>query len=255
MADHGRRFVRWAEMRKPPRLSIALWVSALVVAVVAVAWTFLHDDAPSRAGLPDVVAGLPASAAPAAGAGATLDGDWRVQPGEDVFVGYRATERWAADRFSKTAVGRTPAVDGTMRIERPSGGRADAEGARLGRAEVSAVLAELRSDQSARDAYLRGEALSTDRFPEARFRLTAPVDLPPVTPGEVVSLELPGELTLHGTTRPVTVVVEARWSGGSIELAGAAEVLLPDFGITPPRTPFIEVDERAELEVQLVFVR
>jgi hypothetical protein len=53
----------------------------------------------------------------------------------------------------------------------------------------------------------------------------------------------------------VSVALEARFSGGSIEVAGAAGVVLADFGIEPPRTPFIEVDERGEVELQLVFVR
>lgn len=215
-----------------------------MVAVVAVGWTFVGDDAPARAGLPEVSVGLPAASAPSA-AGATREGDWAVAPGDDVFVGYRATERWAADRFTKTAVGRTGVVEGSMRID----------GERLVRVEVTAGLGALVSDQSARDAYLRGEALETDRFPEARFRLVVPVDLPATAVGEVVELRVDGDLTLHGTTRPVTVALEARFSGGSIEVAGAAEVVLGDFGIDPPRTPFIEVDERGELELQLAFVR
>jgi polyisoprenoid-binding protein YceI len=231
-------------MRRPPRLSIALWVAALVVAVVAVGWTFVHDDAPARAGLPAVSAGLPAASPPSAAAG-TRDGDWVVARGDDVFVGYRATEKWAADRFTKTAVGRTGVVEGSMRID----------GDRLVRVEVTADLRGLESDQSARDAYLRGEGLETDLVPEARFRLAAPVELPPTAAGEVIELRVDGDLTLHGTTRPVSVALEARFSGGSIEVAGAAGVVLADFGIEPPRTPFIEVDERGEVELQLVFVR
>jgi polyisoprenoid-binding protein YceI len=231
-------------MRRPPRLSIALWVSALLVGVVAVGWTFLRGDAPARAGLPAVAAGLPAAASPATD-GSTRDGDWRVVPADDVFVGYRATEKWAADRFTKTAVGRTGAVEGSLRID----------GDRLVRVEVEADLGVLSSDQSARDAYLRTDGLETDRFPETRFRLGAPVDLPPSAVGEVVELRLDGELTLHGTTHPLTVALQARFSGTSVEVAGAAEVVMTDFGIDPPRTPFIEVDERAELELQLAFVR
>lgn len=232
-------------MHRPPRLSVALWIAAAVVGLVALGWTFLvGGDAPARAGLPDrLEVALPA-AGTAPGRPVSPAGEWVVVAGEEVFVGYRATESWAADRFSKAAVGRTPAVEGHLRIE----------GGRLEAAEVTADLTRLASDQSARDAYLRGEALETDRYPQARFRLGAPVELPdPPVPGEVVRLTVPGDLTLHGTTREVTVALEARWNGGSIDVAGAAEIRLGDFGIDPPRTPFIEVEEVGELELQLRF--
>ena len=233
-------------MRRPPRLSIALWAAAGMVAVVAVVWTVLFgSDTPARAGLPerfdvDLPASWVSSPAPA-----SPDGEWVLAPGEEVFAGYRATESWAVERFSKTAVGRTAAVEGRVRI---------AHG-RLEAAEVSADLRRLASDQSARDAYVRAEVLDTERHPWARFRLAAPVSLPgPPSPGEVVRLTVRGDLTLHGVTREVEVALEARWSGATIDIAGAAEVVLADFGIDPPRTPFIEVEPVGEFEFQLRFV-
>jgi polyisoprenoid-binding protein YceI len=232
-------------MGRPPRLSVALWIAAAVVGLVALGWTFVAGgDPPARAGLPEPLeVALPAGGT-APDRRASAEGEWVVEPGEGVFVGYRATESWAAERFSKAAVGRTPAVAGRLRIE---------EG-RLEAAEVTADLTRLASDQSARDAYLRREALETDRYPQARFRLTAAVELPdPPVPGDVVRLTVRGDLTLHGTTREVTAALEARWNGGSIDVAGAAEIGLGDFGIDPPRTPFIEVDEVGEFEFQLRF--
>src|SRR5690606_5499854 len=125
-------------------------------------------------------------AAPAGATSPTVEGDWVVRRGTEVFAGYRVTEQWGGDRFDKAAVGRTPAVEGELRIR----------DGRLVSARIEADLGQLRSDQSARDALLRERALETDRYPSARFELTEPVDLPDAAPGEVVDLTLTGDLTL-----------------------------------------------------------
>lgn len=233
-------------LRRPPRLTVFLWVLAGVVLVAGAGWWFLlRDDAPQRASLPDRPSGvaLPAST-PEAASGADLDGTWQVRPGPDVFVGYRATEQWAAERFEKTAVGRSPAVTGTMRVH----------GQAIETADLRVDLTRLGSDQSARDAILRGQWLETDQYPEARFRLSGPLELPGAPKeGEVVEVVAVGDLTVHGRTREVHVPLEARWNGTTIDVAGGTQVDLRSFDVNPPDTPFISVAGTVDVELQLTF--
>jgi hypothetical protein len=52
--------------------------------------------------------------------------------------------------------------------------------------------------------------------------------------GRTVSAALPGWLTLHGVTRPVTITVSARRDGTAIEAAGSLPVASGRWGITLP---------------------
>lgn len=234
-------------MRRPPLFSIVLWIIAGVLLVgVGGWWLLLRSDAPPRAALPDrpTDVRLPGGE-PAGTTSGTPDGEWTVQRGPEVFVGYRVTEQWAAEKFDKQAVGRTGSVTGEMNIR---DGRVSAV-----RLEVD--MASLDSGQSARDALLRTKGLETDRYRTARFELVEPVELPAVRSGEAIELDVPGNLTLHGRTSEVLVRLEARWTGGTIDIAGHADVFMPDFDIAAPSTPFISVRETGEIEVQLTFRR
>jgi polyisoprenoid-binding protein YceI len=234
-------------MRKPPLFSILLWAVAAALLVGVGAWTLvISPEVPSRAALPDrdAVVRLPAATDGEPDGPAQLEGAWRLQRRPGVFVGYRVTEQWAAERFDKAAVGRTEGVSGSMKIN----------GGRLVSARIEVDMTMLSSGQSARDALLRTQALETERFPSAQFVLGDPVPLPEVRRGEATTLMLRGDLTLHGRTREVDLDLQARWNGRSIDVAGGAVVFLPDFGIDPPSTPFISVEDTGEIEFQLVFM-
>ena len=63
-----------------------------------------------------------------------------------------------------------------------------------------------------------------------------------------------GELTLHGVTKPVQLMVDARWQGDRIDVAGTAPIVLADYGIATPQTPLVSADGDGSFELQLVFV-
>jgi polyisoprenoid-binding protein YceI len=214
-------------------------------------WWFLRDDAPPEAGLVD-----PTSTTTAVGASTTLgdstsvpatpDGVWKVQPADTVFAGYRVQEQVLADLIERTAVGRTPSISGSIIVQ----------GTRLVKANLEADLSRLASNDSNRDKSMRTSGLETDKFPTAIFELTEPVDLgnePRV--GEPVSAKALGTLTLHGVTKPVTVDLQARWNGTSIDVAGSTSILMADFAITPPSVAdFVSVADNGVLELQISFV-
>ena len=71
---------------------------------------------------------------------------------------------------------------------------------------VTANLAALESDDDRRDGQLRRQALETDAFPQAAFRLTSPIELDTEPEdGASVSATATGELTLHGVTKTVEI--------------------------------------------------
>lgn len=237
-----------------------LWRFVALAAVLVVAaggfafyWFWVRDDAPPEAKL-RVRAGTETSVATTAtdaGTGAandpSADGTWKVAPDpEEVFVGYRVQELFAGDKLKKTAVGRTPAVDGTITIA----------GRRVTDGSFTADLTQLKSDQSRRDGYIEHGALQTSQFPKATFTLTAPIDLgsaPAV--GTPVDVTATGDLTLHGVTKAVTVPLQARWNGDSIDVLGRISVQFADFGIDKPQVPILTTDDHGIMEVKLSFER
>ena len=125
-----------------------------------------------------------------------------------------------------TAVGRTSDVVGSLHLT----------GATIDRVGITVSMTSLRSDEPRRDNALRSRGLETDDFPEAMFELTAPIDLgalPEV--GEIVTATAIGNLTLHGVTREVSVLLEAQFTDrDTIVVVGGLEIALVDYDIEAP---------------------
>jgi polyisoprenoid-binding protein YceI len=222
-----------------PRRNLVIGGVVVLVLVLAVAgfaaWYFLADDSPPPPKLDD------AKSAPAGG---SPDGDWTI--GSGGYVGYRVEEKFGGETLSKTAVGRTSAVTGSMAIANDE----------VESAKVTADLKGLKSDREPRDTYLHGNALQTDTYPTAEFVLTQPATLPStVTTGKVVKVPVTGDLTLHGQTKAVTTTLEGRWTGNRIDVVGQIPVQFATFGIPKPASAIVETDAHGTLELKLVFTR
>lgn len=167
------------------------------------------------------------------------DGRWRVEPGAGTFTGYRVREEYISVGV-RTAVGRTPAVSGSVQVA----------GGRLVAADLTADMTRVRSDKPQRDDTLRTRGIETDRYPRARFALSAPVALAKAgTPAA-------GLLELHGRRAPVTVRVAAGGVNGKLVLAGTAGIRFADFGIAAPSVAgVVTVRDHGTLEFRLVLVR
>jgi polyisoprenoid-binding protein YceI len=184
---------------------------------------------------------------PGSGAGGTgqPDGEWVVARTDASFVGYRIRERLGSVSAPNDVVGRSRAVDGTLVI---AGGSVTA-------AQVTVDMTQLRTDVDSRDERMREDGLQTLQFPTATFRLTRPVPLGVVSGGRVVDLRLPGDLTLHGVTRPVVFPLQARWDGAAIQVAGSMEIRRPDFGLEVPSLVGFRLEERGVVELELTLTR
>jgi polyisoprenoid-binding protein YceI len=205
------------------------------------------EPAPATLETPATAARGTASTDAAGSAPAGADGTWRVRAGGASFVGYRVREQLAFLSAPNEAVGRTTAVSGTLRIA----------GRRVEAAEVEADLSQLTSDESRRDNAIRRSGLESDRFPTASFQLGAPIVLRAAPArGQQVSAEGAGRLTVHGVTRQVSLPLQARWDGDTIQMAGRLPVRMSDYGIQPPRFgPVVSIDDSATIELRLVFER
>ncbi|MGQ0823656.1 MAG: YceI family protein [Actinomycetota bacterium] len=226
---------------------IILALLAVVAAGAAFWWFVLRDDAPPRAQLRDRSSDTTVAATASTGtAGPAVAGAWSVQPDEEVFVGYRVTELYAGETIKNTAVGRTPAVTGTITI---TGTTVDA-------ASFIADLTQLVSDESRRDNRMRDRGLETNTFPNATFTLTTRIQLGDPALDTALTFTATGDLTLHGVTRSIEVAIDARWNGDTIDLAGGVPIVLADYEIEPPDVAgFVAVDGNGEMEFQLSLTR
>ena len=175
-------------------------------------------------------------------------GPWNVSPGSQ--VGYRIEERMLGGGFAgtRTAVGRTPAVSGSLVVRRDAQGLAAT-------VTVDADLKQLASDSPRRDQVLRTAGLVTDRFPGATFYADTRVPAGADT-GRDFALETTGKLTLKGVTRDVNVRMTGRMELGRILLVGQVTLTLADFGISPPDVAgVVDVADRGQVEFSLVFVK
>ena len=207
-------------MRNRRRLiaGLALAAALVVLAVVVGPYlylNFIQGDAPSRLGL------SPGGTATTVTGTASPEGTWTVGPGS--VVGYRVAEVVFGQKGE--AVGRTSSITGTTEIR----------GTTLTAAAFTVDMRSVTSDQERRDRQFHGRIMDTATHPTATFTTAGPVELDP-RPGSAAerTVEVPGELTIRGVTRPVTAALTARYAGSAIEVSGAIPIRFADWNIPNP---------------------
>ena len=242
------------QRRSPLVLGFAgLIILGVLAAAGGFAYLFLRDAPPPAVGLGTASPGSTASA-PASTGGGTAQGDtWTIDTSigsfddfSSSFVGYRVDETLAENR-ANTAVGRTPSVSGSLALD----------GTTITSVDVTADLGQLRSDDDRRDGRLREQAIETDDFPTATFKLGSPIELGSVpADGQTLTATATGDLTLHGVTRTVQVPIEARVSGDVVTVTGSIEILFADYAIERPTSFFVlSIEDHGIMELQLHFRR
>jgi polyisoprenoid-binding protein YceI len=194
-----------------------------------------------------------APAASAAPAGSGLSGRWTVSQGSQ--VGYRVKEQFVGETSTHEAVARTSGVTGGFTVQQDSSGWVASTirfSAQLG--GLQSVDQVLGRNVSQRD-FLVSRTLAVQQYPDATFQalsVTVPATL---ESGGTVEVTVPGQLTIHGTTRNADATVRLRLVGGQVQAAGSTAVTMTDFGITPPQVPFTTSDSHVTIEFQLVLVK
>jgi len=147
------------------------------------------------------------------------DGTWDVSAGS--VAGFRVRE--SALGFGNDVTGRTTALTGTAVIV---GSQVTSAVFRIGLTAIT--VGGKPSPQFA-------ASLEAAAHPDATITLAGPVRLPAgFGAGRTVTAEFPGQLTLRGITRPVTITLSARRDGTTIEAAGSLPVASARWDITLP---------------------
>jgi polyisoprenoid-binding protein YceI len=226
-------------MSRGKRIIAAVGVAAVVVGGAA-AWWFLSDDPPDELAVDDVLdessGSASGSGSDAGSDGSDLDGTWTVAEGRDSQAGLRITESFVGGLADHTAVGRTTGVTGSIEV--------DGLTVESGRFTVDLTGLEW-SDRPGfptdnRSLALRDQALETDTFPDATFEITEPalVDELPAAGGSI-TVDVSGDLTLHGVTKPATFAVDVARDGDQVVIGTTDPVLvvLAEHEIEEPQTP------------------
>ena len=237
-----------------PNRHWARWIIAALVAIVVIIvggtyvyFHFIQGPAPAKLSLSTVT--TPTGATGHTGSGASLAGTWKVGSGST--AGYRVGETLFGQ--SNTAVGRTDKVTGSITID----------GTKVTKAAVTVDMTSVQSVGNSldsafadrRDGQFRGRIMNTDQFPTATFALTKPIDLAPVPrDGVAKKYSATGKLTLHGTTKDVTIPLTARRTDGVIAVQGITTVNFDDYGIGDAAGgPASSVDRSGEIEFVVQF--
>jgi polyisoprenoid-binding protein YceI len=201
---------------------------------------FIRDDAPPP--LKFATETTQPSASSTKPTAASIDGTWSVKAGST--VGYRAREILFGQ--DADAAGRTSDITGTMTIA----------GTSVDDASFTADLTTLDSGTDNRDNQVQGRILNTAEFPNATLEITQPIELDTIPADLVeVTVSATGNLTIHGTTKPVTFDLKARRNGETIEVNGSIPITWSDYNIDSPSGGPAQVADDGQMEFLIIFAR
>ncbi|CAG7604887.1 YceI family protein [Leucobacter soli] len=235
------------------RAKIAFIVVASVLAIgatAAFAGPVIYRDfiAPPAADIPELT--IDDSALdPESGGGSAeepdadgFSGTWAVEDGSE--AGYRVDE--VLNGTDVTVTGRTSQLSGTVTID----------GLAVTAASIEVDVASIATDNGSRDDYFTTQAMRTGEHPTATFELTEPaaVDSAPAA-GDVIELDLEGELTLAGVTQSVTFPVQLQADGDTAQVVGRIAITFADYGVEAPSLGFVKVEPEGYVEFDLSLAR
>jgi len=106
-----------------------------------------------------------------------------------------------------------------------------------GRVTIAVALANLDTGIALRNKHMRDKYLEVAKFPRAELVIArSDLKLPTeASPGAQAQGTAPASMTMHGTTKPVTVTFSVkRAAGTSFEVEGTTKVDMKEFGIDVP---------------------
>ena len=168
-------------------------------------------------------------------------GTWQVTNASQ--VGYRVDEVLFGQNV--TAVGRTNAVTGSLVID---------DGV-VTSGQFVVDMTTVKSDEPKRDAQFESRIMDVINYPTATFVLTSPITLAANATASSTTNTASGELTLRGTTKPISISVSSEVRDGRIAVTGETTVTFGEWGIPNPSIPGISTEDFGILEFQLVLER
>jgi polyisoprenoid-binding protein YceI len=163
---------------------------------------------------------------------------------------YRVRERLVGHDLPNDAIGETKSLTGA--IEFDSKGKVIPQSSKF-------VLdaATFVSDKDRRDGFVRGRLLEADEYPSIVLVPTdvSGVSLPLPTSG-TLPIEMIGNLTVHGVTRPTTWKGSAKFQDGRVTGSAATAFTFDDIQMEQPRVPvLLSVADTIRLEIDFDLIR
>ena len=112
------------------------------------------------------------------------------------------------------------------------------------------ALANLTTGISIRDHHMREKYLEIAKYPSAVLTVSRSA-LHLAAPGGQADGDVPGTLSLHGQTRPVTVHYSAKGDGAAFATQGKLHINMNDFGISVPS--YLGVTVKPDVDVTATF--
>ncbi len=119
-----------------------------------------------------------------------------------------------------------------------------------GNVVVTVPLGNLSTGISLRDHHMRDKYLEVGKFPTAVLTVARTALKVPAS-GEQQEADVPGTLTLHGQTRPVTVHYSAKGDGGALSAQGKFHINMNEYGISVPS--YLGVTVKPDIDVSASF--
>ncbi len=217
-SDPRSRSLRRPAQRRAPdgrahrwwRWIVAGTAAILILAVLATIAFIKLQPAPAALSLPSGAASAPSG---------PLGGTWTV--GRGSAAGFRIQE--SAFGVSNVVVGRTSALTGSVVIA-----GSDVTSATF-RIRLDTITVAGKAEPQLRTS------LDSRAYPLATISLTQPLTLTSgFAGGSTVHVTVAAQLTLRGTTRPVTVTLSARRAGSALQATGTIPVEFSRWGIEGP---------------------
>jgi polyisoprenoid-binding protein YceI len=142
--------------------------------------------------------------------------------------------------------GTTNAIIGSILFEE--------DGTPLACSNFAVDMRTMETDESRRDNYLRENTLESDTYPFATFVVASVEGVDgPLVEGEATTLQLTGDLTIHGVTKTVTWEAEVTREADTLTGTATYTFLIEDFGMEKPIVgPVVGIDDEVTLTIDIV---
>jgi polyisoprenoid-binding protein YceI len=159
---------------------------------------------------------------------------------------YKAREQLANMDLPNDVVGTSKDISGSVVLK--ADGTIDSS-----QSKVTVGLANLQTDRSMRDNFVRRNVLNTDQYPSAVFVPSEVSGLPsPLPQSGDVSFKLTGNLTIKDVTKPVTWDVKGSVSNGKATGTATTTFKFEDFNLTQPKVPVVlSIEDHITLEADV----
>lgn len=163
---------------------------------------------------------------------------------------YRVRERLVGHDLPSDAIGETKALTGAIEF--------DSKGHVIPQSSMLVVDAgTFVSDKDRRDGFVRGRLLDAQQYPSIVLVPTAVrgVNLPLPTSG-TAPIEMTGDLTVRGVTRPTIWKGSAKFQDGRVTGSAATSFTFNDIQMEQPRVPvLLSVADTIRLEIDFDLIR